>query len=222
LLRVSGSPSRPPACFSLAAFLAVQGAAAQLPRRYYLRVSSILQIAAFISFLGVFCFQPSLTNAQALGAPENQRALAWLPSYWFLGLLSELSGAYPAEGPTVMAPLAYRAVMGLAVAILLAGSAFLVSYLRTLRKIVEEPDVAPGSHGGIWLPPFGTSPQTALAQFVIRTLVRSRQHRAILAFYLGGGLAIVAVYLEGAKEMLHLRWLALPFTRKWRWRMVCL
>jgi len=23
--------------------------------------------------------------------------LAWLPSYWFMGLLSELSGAFPAE-----------------------------------------------------------------------------------------------------------------------------
>ena len=50
---------------------------------------------------------------------------------------------------------------------------------------------------------------TALAQFVIRTLLRSRQHRAILAFYLGGGFAIVAVYLEGGMDMLHLTWMDL-------------
>ncbi len=133
-------------------------------------------------------------------------ALAWLPSYWFMGLLNQLSGAFP-EGHAVMAILAYRAIAGLAIAILLAGAAFLLSYLRTLRKIVEEPDIFPSARGAMWLPRFGSLPQTALAQFVIRTLLRSRQHRAILALYLGGGFAIVAVYLEGARETLHLTWM---------------
>ena len=106
-----------------------------------------------------------------------------------------------------MAPLARRAVMSLLLAILVAGGAFLLSYLRTLRKIVEEPDIVPGAHGGMWLPSFGNSPQTALAQFVIRTLLRSRRHRTILAFYLGGGCAIVALYLGGRMEAMHLTWL---------------
>jgi hypothetical protein len=192
--------------FLYCALLGVQAVAAQLPRRWYLRVSSVLQIAAFILLLGVVCFQPSLDTATALGAPENQRALAWLPSYWFMGLLSELSGAFPVESHAVMAPLARRAVAGLAGAIFVAGGAFLLFYLLTLQKIVEEPDVVPGSHGGIWLPRFGDSPQTALGQFVIRTLLRSQRHRAILTFYLGGGFAIVAVYLEAAREMMHLTW----------------
>ncbi len=192
--------------FLYCAVLGVQAVAAQLPRRWYLRISSVLQIAAFILFLGVFCFQPSLTTATALGAPENQRTLAWLPSYWFMGLLSELSGAFSAQGHAVMAPLAQRAVASLAIAMFVAGGAFLLSYFRTLRKVVEEPDIVPGSHGGIWLPRFGNSPQTALAQFVIRTLLRSRQHRVILAFYLGGGFALVAVYLGGARQAMHLTW----------------
>jgi hypothetical protein len=193
--------------FPYCAVLGVQAAAAQLPRRWYLRASSVLQIAAFIVFLGVTLFQPSLNTAAALGAPENQRTLSWLPSYWFTGLLSELSGAFSAEAHAVMAPLAWRAVLSLAAAILVAGGAFLLSYFRTLRKIVEEPDVVPGSRGGIWLPRFGNSPQTALTQFAIRTLLRSRQHRAILAFYLGAGFAIVAVYLDGARDMMHLTWM---------------
>jgi hypothetical protein len=192
--------------FLYCALLGVQAVAALLPRRWYLRVSSVLQIAAFILLLGVICFQPSLDTAPALAAPENQRALAWLPSYWFTGFLSEMSGAFPAESHAVMAPLARRAVAGLAVAVGVAGGAFLLSYLRTLRKIVEEPDVVPGSHGGIWLPRFGNSPQTALGQFVIRTLLRSQRHRAILTFYLGGGFAIAAVYLEGVREETHLAW----------------
>jgi hypothetical protein len=195
--------------FLYCTILGVQAVAAQLPRRWYLRVSSVLQIAAFILLLGVVCLQPSLDTATALGAPENQRVLAWLPSYWFLGLLNEMSGAFRVEGHAVMAPLARRAVASLAVAIFVAGGAFLLSYLRTLRKIVEEPDAVPGSRGGIWLPRFGNSPQTALGQFVIRTLLRSQRHRAILAFYLGGGFAIVALYLEGAREMMHLAWIDL-------------
>jgi hypothetical protein len=108
-----------------------------------------------------------------------------------------------------MAPLARRGVTGLAVAIGVAGGAFLVSYLRTLRKIVEEPDVVPSSQGGVWLPRFGNSPQTAVGQFVIRTLLRSQRHRAVLTFYLGGGFAIAAMYLEGVREITRLRWIDL-------------
>jgi hypothetical protein len=194
------------ATFLYCAVLGVQGCAAQLPRRWYLRASSVLQIAVFVLFLGVLCFQPSVNTATDLAAPVNRMALAWLPSYWFMGLLNELSGAFP-EGHAAMAILAYRAIAGLATAILLAGTAFLLSYLRTLRKIVEEPGSAAGARGAMWLPRFGSLPQTALAQFVIRTLVRSRQHRAILALYLGGGFAIVAVYLEGTRETMHLTWM---------------
>ena len=190
--------------FLYCAVLGVQAVAAQLPRGWYLGVSSVLQIAALVLFLGVLCLGPSLTTAEALGAPENQRTLAWLPPYWFMGLLSELSGAYPAESHAVMAPLARRAVAGLVFAIFAAGGAFLLSYFRTLRKIVEEPDIVPGSRGGIWLPRFGNAPQTALVQFVIRTLLRSPRHRVILAFFLGGGLAVVSVYLSIAREAMHL------------------
>jgi hypothetical protein len=193
--------------FLYCALLGAQAVAVQLPRRWYLGVSPVLQIGAFILLLGVVCFQPSLDTATALRAPENQRALAWLPSYWFMGLLSELSGAFPAESHAVMAPLARRAMAGLAGAMIVAGGASLLSYFLTLRKIVEEPDIVPGSHGEIWLPRFGNSPQTAVGQFVVRTLLRSQRHRAILTFYLGGGFAIVSVYLESVREMMHLTWI---------------
>ena len=187
--------------FLYCAVLGVQGVAAQLPRRWYLRVSAFLQMGAFILFLCVFFLQPSLATARALGAAENQRMLAWLPSYWFLGLLSEVSGAFPGQGHAVMPPLARRALGGMAIAIFVAGGMFLLSYVRTLRKIVEEPDIVPGSRGGVWLPRFGNSPQTVLAQFTIRTLVRSRQHRMILAFYLGIGIALVTMNMEVYREL---------------------
>ena len=62
--------------------------------------------------------------------------------------------------------------------------------VHTIRRIVEEPDIAPSPRGVRWLPRFGNSVQTAVGQFCIRSLARSRQHRLILAFYLGHRLGI--------------------------------
>ena len=42
-------------------------------------------------------------------------------------------------------PLARRAWMGLAGVVCGAAAVYALSYWRTLRKIVEEPDIAPGS-----------------------------------------------------------------------------
>ena len=184
--------------FIFCVVLGVQAAAAQLPRRWYLRVSPILQIGGLVLFLGVFFFQTTAAGWQQ-----------WLPPYWFTGLLSELSGVFHARAHPLMAPLAERAIAALAIAILVAGGAFLLSYLRTLRKIVEEPDSAPMPRGRFRLPRFGTQPQTALAHFAIRSLFRSRRHRVILAFYLGGGFALTFVYLSIVMDLTHLSWTGL-------------
>jgi hypothetical protein len=88
-----------------------------------------------------------------------------------------------------LAPLARRAWMALAITAFGTAVAYAFSYMRTLRKIVEEPDITPGSCCFGWLPPFGNGVQTAIGQFTVRSLVRSRQHRVILAFYLGIGFA---------------------------------
>ncbi len=178
--------------FVLCSLLCIQGLAALLPRQQFLRISAILQIAAFCLLLCVYFLQPTLVTPEALTASRNQQLLAWLPAYWFLGLFQALNGtAHPA-----LTPLAWRAAIGLAIAVFGAGVAFLLSYLRTLRKIIEEPDITPGARGGRWLPPFGSPPLTALVQFNIRTLLRSRQHRLILSFFLGLAFTIVILYVK--------------------------
>jgi hypothetical protein len=83
----------------------------------------------------------------------------------------------------------------LIVAICATAMAYAASYLRTLRKIVEEPDIVPGLRGG-WLPRFGDLFETALVQFSVRSLLRSRQHRMIFAFYLGIGFAFAILFLN--------------------------
>jgi hypothetical protein len=182
--------------FILCCVLSVQGIAAQLPRRLFLRLSAILQVTVFCLLVGVYFLQPSLASPEALVAAQNQRSLVWLPSYWFLGLFQQLNGSLNGPARSRLVALAGHAWIGLALAILGAGVAFLLSYFRTLRKIVEEPDIVPGSKRSTWLPHFGNSLETAIVQFSIRTLFRSRLHRVILSFYAGIGFAILILFLK--------------------------
>ncbi|HWC99186.1 MAG TPA: serine hydrolase [Candidatus Sulfopaludibacter sp.] len=181
------------ALFIYCGVLTVQGAAAQLlPRRLFLRVSGLLQMAAFCLFLFVYFLQPLFGSMESLDSPETRAQLLWLPSYWFLGLFHQLNGSMYAP----LAPLAHRAWVGLAVVVCGTAVAYTLSYVRTLRQIVEEPDITPGLRTVNWLPPFGNRVQTAIGQFAVRSLMRSRQHRVILAFYLGIGFALMTFLLK--------------------------
>ena len=182
--------------FMLGCILGLHGLAAQLPRQKFLRLSGLLQLTAFGLLLGVYLLSPGPGTPTKLAAPEFHRALDWIPSYWFFGLFHVLNGSVPEEIRTTIDTLAFRAVAGLAIASIGAGAAFLLSYFRTLRKIVEEPDILPGARSRNWLPRFGDSLSTAIVHFSIRTLLRSRQHRVIFAFYLGIGFALVVVSLQ--------------------------
>jgi hypothetical protein len=174
--------------FNFCLVLSIQGLAQLLPRQQFLRVSAILQIAAFFLFLSMYFLQLPFTPPAEMLSPRNQRLLAYLPSYWFLALFQQLNG-FPA--PEALSALARRAWIGLATVLTGAAAAYLICYLRTLRKIAEQPDILPGSAALRWLPPFGNPLATAVTQFSIRTLFRSRRHRVTLSFYLGIALAIV-------------------------------
>ena len=95
-----------------------------------------------------------------------------------------------------LVPLARRAWIGFAVSILGAAAALLLSYFRMVPKIVEQPDIRPLTRKFAGSLRFGNTLQTAITLFSLRTLLRSRQHRMILSFYLGIGLAIVVAYLK--------------------------
>ena len=195
--------------FIFCCVLGAQGLAAQLlPRRQFLRLSSTLQMAAFCLFVSVYFLEPSVPAV--LDVNPDPRLLAWLPSYWFLGMFQQMSGSlHPA-----LAPLARRAWEASALVVGVTAVAYLLSYLRTLRKIVEEPDIVPAARGAHWLPRFGNALQTAIAQFSIRTLLRSRQHRVILAFYAGIGFALTILFLrEPAAEQ---QLLAVSAAARWQ------
>ena len=179
--------------FVYATLLSLQGLAAQLlPRRHFLRLSGYLQLAAFCAVVCFYFFQPGFGGLNDLTSGSIWRIMNLLPSYWFLALYQQLNGTlHPA-----LVPLAIRAWQGLAVALTVASVSYALSYWRTLRHIVEEPDIVPGARRLSWLPRFGNQRQTAIGQFAVRTLLRSRQHRMILAFYLGLGLAFTSMLLK--------------------------
>jgi hypothetical protein len=179
--------------FLFSCIVAIQGLAAQfLPRQLFLRLAALMQVVLFCVFVTTYFLEPSLESPGALIAPENQHLLACLPTYWFLGLFNQLNGSmHPA-----MVPLVRRAWLALSSALVGSGIIMLLSYFRVMRKTVEEPDILPSFRWGAWLPHFGGSLKTALVLFSSRALLRSRQHRVLLSFYFGIGLAIVLAYVR--------------------------
>ncbi len=176
--------------FTFCCVLGLQGMAAQLPRRYFLRVSSFLQLGVFCLLVCVYFLQPTLALPGSLIPAQGHGALAWSPSFWFLGLYQQLNGS------PMLAPLARKAWAGLTIAACGTALAYALSYFRMLKKIVEEPDILPGAGRSRRLPRFGGAIESAIAEFAMRTLARSRQHRVILAFYLGVAFAITIFLLK--------------------------
>ena len=173
--------------------LLLQGAAAQLlPRSVFLRASGLLQTATFCVVVCIYFLEPSFSWPGMLLVPEASSWLVFSPSYWFLGLFHQLNGSmHPA-----LAPLALRAWRGMLIAGFGAAVSFALSYVRTLRQIVEQPEISPGIPGVRLLPSLGSALETAIGHFTLRTLARSRQHRLLLAFYLGIGLAFTIFLLQ--------------------------
>lgn len=178
--------------FVYCSILSLQGlAAVLLRRRWYLSISAMLQMAAFCLLLSVYFLQPSLTTPATLGAPENQRLLHWLPSHWFLGLFQILNDS----SDEITGPLAGRAVQGLALVTFTAFSTCLLSWFRSFSRIIEEPDIVRRHLAWLSLPRFGNPLTTAIVHFSLRTMLRSRRHRLLMAFYLGIGFGIMTLFL---------------------------
>jgi hypothetical protein len=167
------------ALFLYGAVLAIQGLGALLlPRRLFLRISAALQIAAFGVFLAGRFLQPWLTTFSRLTSNDNHQLLAYSPTFWFFALFNHLNGTLSHE----LFWVAHRAWIALALVTTGATASLLLCYLRTMKKTVEEPDLVPGGSSIRWIPRLGGSLQSAIAIFSLRSILRSRQHRIVLAF----------------------------------------
>jgi len=196
------------ALFTLAVFISMQGIAAQLlSYRAFQRLSGMLQLLAFFSILAAYFLKPQLATVGGLTAPQNRSWLTWLPSYWFLGIFQELNGS----ANPILLRLARHGWYMTAWAITIAGCSLSLVYGRTIKKIVEQPDIAPRdrshhSSGALsrLVELLCNQPiDRALILFALRTFVRSRKHRLLLAMFSGIGMAIALAYTE---SLLHGEW----------------
>jgi len=182
------------ATFVLGVVMGTQGLAATvLPRRHFLRVSPWLQLGLLCLAVGIYFLQPMVVKSDVLLSAQAGSPLTSSPSLWFLGLFQQVSGS-PA-----LAPLAHRAWIGLTVAGFGTALAFVLSCVGTVRHLAEQPDVAITARRTPWRPAFGGSLQRAVVQFSIRTILRSAQHRLILAFYWGLAFALVIVFVKSPR-----------------------
>lgn len=182
--------------------LAIQGLSALLlPRKAYMRFSAVSQILAFAAILSVYFLQGTLTSPQAIAASQNQWLLASSPSFWFFALFNQIRGVLPAQ----MAWIAQRAWIALAVSVISGLISLLLCYLKSMKKIAEEPDLLPGRRGSQRSSYFSGGLQTAVTQFSLRTLLRSRYHRVILTFYLSIAFAIALSAAHRAIDAGHPR-----------------
>lgn len=181
--------------FLYGAVLTVQGwAALLLPRRTFLRLSAVLQLAAFALFLMGWIFQPSFPSLSKLSL-QSDHAGRW-PACWFLCMFQQLDGTLP----SVMGWMAHRAWIAVGVSVAGAGTSLLLCYFKTMKKTVEQPDLLPGGRGRRLPMRWGNSLQTAIVQFSTRSLARSKQHRVIYAFFLAITFAIAVSTIEGVVQ----------------------
>lgn len=177
--------------FVMGTLLAVQGLVATLlPRRFAMRISGLLQLGAFIGLLAGYFLQPPLQI--------DSTAAGWLPSFWFLGLLTVLNGSSSWATPVVQV-LASKAVIATGLAVGGAMLSLLLAYRSMARKMVEEPDIV-ANQGGGWDAPWPVDLiDRAILQFTWRSLARSRQMRLILALYAGVGMALAMTAVKRGK-----------------------
>lgn len=168
------------AIFVLASLLFIQGSLGLLPRPLALRLSPLLQICAFSALLAGYFME------------GHTLPLHSSPTYWFLGLFEWVAG----RGTAASDSLANRALISLTCSCGGAALCFAISYLRTMRMIVEQPSLAPRAHGRFALPTFGRPQVAALAHFQLRTLGRSRQQRFLLALFVGLAFAILTLFVK--------------------------
>lgn len=164
--------------FLYCSVLAIQGfTSLLLPRRVFLILSALLQVAAFGLFLAVYFLEPTISSFTMAGSVSGW--LRSLPSLWFFGLFNQLNGSLPPE----LGWAAERAWIGVGLSIAGAIVSLLLCYRRTMRKMLEELDLVPGRHHFDWAPRLSSPLRTAVVLFTFRSILRSRQRRLAVAAY---------------------------------------
>ena len=157
------------------------------------RVSLVLQIVFVVLLLQLIFFFERVGGM----LPADFNDAGWLravPTLWFLGLYDVIGGR-PAPGAGGLAVMAVGASTTVAA---LAGVTFVLTHARLTRRAIEGlerrgrmPAVAHVS-ARIARVVHARPVSRATFAFTLRTLTRTRNHRLLMAMYVGVGLAFIA------------------------------
>ena len=177
--------------FVFFSLLAIQGLLLNLvPGRWFPRVSLFVQAALFIAIVGAL----PLVGRQ----PESA---AWWPPVWFVKLWESIVTGPPSKARPALAAIVLPAIVAIV--------AYLLSYHRYRKLLLEAPPAHAGGHwSGLgsrllewWIP--NPREQAAFA-FTWKTLSRSRIHRLLLLAYAGLALGwVVKAALDAPPVSLH-------------------
>ncbi|HET7221221.1 MAG TPA: hypothetical protein VFJ02_24365 [Vicinamibacterales bacterium] len=179
--------------FVFGSLMALQGIALNVGGRAAAdRVSLLLQIVFVILLLQLAFFFPRI--AGMLSDFHDAGWLRLVPSIWFLGLY-DVVGGRPAPGA---APLAVAALVATVVVVTVAAAVFVTTHARLTRRALEGGERRGRSHA--LAQAFAPIARTVRARpvsmatfaFTVRTLARTRNHRLLMAMYVGVGLAFIA------------------------------
>jgi hypothetical protein len=194
--------------FSFFTVFALVGLLMLLPVGWFRPVSVALRLLLVVGLLTEF-FANLFLQLFSGRLPVQAAAYAHLlPSFWFLGLYENLLHT---AGPA-MALLGRRALLSLALSLLLALAAYTLCYRRHFLRLAESFDnLGATRHAPLFPFPrplrcllFRSSFEEACGRFALQVLSRSERHVMLCGGYLGVGLVIVA------QNALDQRWLELP------------
>ena len=157
------------------------------------RLAIVLQLVIVI----VVAQLPILPTSPRSEANFAGAAAWWLPSMWFAGLFEVLSGR-PTAPTLALAGVATASAVGVP---LLTALLYTATYRRVLRRALEgePPGTSPGSiftlaratAKRVLVVSVPNAVSRAVCMFTLQTIARSRQHKMLLAVYVGIAVALV-------------------------------
>lgn len=166
-----------------------------LPKSLFRPVSIAVRMLLVVVLLSEF-FSNLFIQLLSGHVPHPGVYLRWLPSFWFLGVYENVAGL-AGHG---MAQLGHRALVALALEIVLGMGAYVLCYRRQFLRLAESLEVVGAANRRFRLPHprwmekllFRSPFEHACISFAVKVLARSEQHLMFFGGYLGIGLVIIA------------------------------
>jgi hypothetical protein len=165
-------------------------------RRAAQGASMVFQVLFAVGLIQMLVFLGEMGRVLgAAGAGQGLGAALFLPPTWFLGLHGILTG----DASATAQALARLAVGGTIASVLLAVGLYACTYGHLSRRALEAPAVRARRPRHVSIASslfsrgrgFHSPLRQSIRQFAIRTVLRSRTHRMMLAVYAGIALALV-------------------------------